>query len=300
MAHKFGVVALIGKPNVGKSTLLNAMVGQKVAIVSDKPQTTRKRLLGIRSTDASQIVFVDTPGVHEPHTRLGKTMLEAVRQSLNDIDAVVWVVDGSKAPDEEDLRIVQMMAKTLEKPFLASKGIVCLNKMDLLKAEFVVDHVERYCKLLGAERYMMTTATRSLNIEKLVDLIEEMLPDGESMYPEDEFTDQSSRFMAAELVREKILIATRREVPHATGVTVDSWEEEGDLVRMSATIMVERAGQKAILIGRGGAFVKDIGTKARHEIELLIEKRVHLDLHVKVREDWRMNPGVLREMEYSE
>ena len=327
-AHKAGVVALIGKPNVGKSTLLNHLVGQKVSIVSNKPQTTRRRVLGIATTDDYQIAFIDTPGIHEPHTRLGRAMVEQARTALSDVDLMLYVTDVSRMPNEEDKEIARLL-----KPFIskdeggrmkdeggnakASKSkksepssfipppssfplLLCLNKMDILRADQVVEHVEAYCKLLGTEDYMLTSATKGSNIDKLVDMILKYIPEGPSMYAEDEFTDQSSRFMSAELVREKILQATRQEIPHATAVLVEDWEDKEDLVHIRATIFVEKASQRAILIGKHGEFLKRIGTQARLEIESLIGKRVYLELFVKVRLDWRMDPRVLQELEYSE
>jgi len=295
---KAGYVAMIGKPNVGKSTLLNHLVGQKVSIVSNKPQTTRRRVLGIASGDNYQIAIIDTPGVHEPHTRLGRSMVDQARSALGDIDLILYVTDISKMPNEEDKEIARML-RTPEGE-KAIPRVLCFNKMDLLRADQVVDHVEAYCKLIGTEDYMMTSATKNQNVDKLIEMILEKLPIGERMFDEDEFTDQSSRFMAGELVREKILVATRQEIPHATAVFVEEWEDTGDLVRIHATIYVEKSSQRAIIIGKKGEFLKKIGTEARQEIEALLGKRVFLELFVKVSEDWRMNPRVLRELEYSE
>lgn len=289
-----GVVALIGKPNVGKSTLLNRIVGQKVSIVSNKPQTTRRRVLGIAHGEDYQIAFIDTPGIHEPHTRLGRAMVDAARASLKDVDVVVVVVDASGRPGDMDKRIAELL-KGLKTPLL-----ICLNKMDLLKADQVAATVEAYCGLFGTENYMLTTATAGHNVSKLAEQIVERLPEGPPHYPDDEFTDQSSRFMAAELIREKVLRDSRQEVPHATAVVVDTWDEAGDLIKIGATIYVEKPSQRGILIGKQGQFLKRVGMDARLEIETLIGRRVHLDLHVKVREDWRMNPRVLHELEYME
>lgn len=299
MAFKSGVVALLGKPNVGKSTLLNALVGHKVSIVSNKPQTTRRRVLGVVQSDDYQIAFIDTPGVHEPHTRLGKVMVDAARQALDDVDLVLYVADASKRPDEIDKQIASLI-----KPKQGTRypAYLCLNKMDLLRAEMVVPTVEAYLKLfdVGEEDYMMTTATKGHNLDKLMTGILERLPEGDPLFPGDEYTDQTLRFMVSELIREKVLIATRQEVPHATAVVVEEWEEEEGLTRILATVVVEKQGQRAILIGKGGQFIKDIGTKARQEIQELLEKPVHLELYVKVREDWRMNERMLKELEYSE
>ncbi|HEY0868356.1 MAG TPA: GTPase Era [Fimbriimonas sp.] len=292
MAYRAGTVALIGKPNVGKSTLLNHIVGQKVSIVSNKPQTTRRRVLGIATTDEYQVAFLDTPGVHEPHTTLGRAMVEQARSALDDVDAIVYVADGSHHPGEDDKAIAKMIKGS------SAPVILCMNKMDLLKAENVQRNVDAYTSLLGTEEYMMTTATSGINVDKLMEMIVAKLPERAPIYDEDEFTDQSSRFLAAEFIREKILIATRQEIPHVTAVAVDQWEEEDDLVRIDATILVEKSSQRGILIGKQGSFLKDIGTKARTELEAVFGRRVFLQLHVKVAENWRMNPRILHELDY--
>lgn len=298
-----GLVAMIGKPNVGKSTLLNALVGQKVSIVSNKPQTTRRRVLGIVQNENYQVAFIDTPGIHEPHTRLGKAMVESARQSLSDIDLVLYVADAGRKPDELDKQIAELVS-TLSKGEggKPTSVYVCLNKMDTLRAEMVVSTVEAYTNLfnLGEDDFMMTTAIKDENLDKLMEGIVARLPEGEAMYDEDTFTDQSMRFMAAELIREKVLQATRQEVPHATAVVVDEWLDEGKQLRIRAEIYVEKQSQRAILIGKGGQFLKQIGTDARMEIQKLVERSVYLELFVKVREDWRMNPRLLHEMQYVE
>lgn len=295
---KFGYVSLVGKPNVGKSTLLNFIVGQKVSIVSNKPQTTRRRVLGIATQDNHQVAFIDTPGIHDAHTQLGRQMVEQARMSLADTDLVVYVADGAHHPGEMDREIGKILAEAeLKVPLL-----LCMNKMDLLKAEDVVRNVEAYRELLkiGEEDYMMTTALRGHNVDKLMSLIVDRLPEAPFAFPVDEFTDQSSRFLAAELVREKILTATREEVPHSVAVMVDEWEEQDGLTRIGATILVEKASQRGILIGKQGQFLKKVGEQARMEIEEFLGHRVYLQLHVKVSEGWRMNPRVLHELEYSE
>ncbi len=298
LAHRAGYVTLLGKPNVGKSTLLNYMVGQKVSIVSDKPQTTRKRVIGILSEPEYQIAFIDTPGIHEAHTQLGKQMVDQARMSLSDVDVVVYVADGSHHPGEIDKQVATLIKRSeLKVPIM-----LCLNKMDLLRAEDVERNSNAYLELLGITQddFMLTTATRGHNVDKLIDMIVERLPEEESMFPEDEFTNQSSRFMSAELVREKILIATRQEVPYAVAVMIDDWKEEDGMLIIGATILVEKASQRGILIGKGGQFLKKIGTEARQEIQQLLERKLYLQLHVKVAEGWRQDPRVLQELEYSE
>jgi GTPase len=298
MAFKAGLVALIGKPNVGKSTLLNRMVGHKVSIVSNKPQTTRRRVLGFAQGDGYQIAFIDTPGIHEPHTKLGRAMVESARTALSDIDLILYVADGSGRPGEMDKQIARLIS-----PKEGSKIPIFLvmNKMDLLKPDAVVPNVEAYTELLGTEEYMMTTATAGHNVDKLLQMVIDKMPEGEPLFPEDEYTDQSARFIVSELIREKILLATREEVPHATAVQVEEWEQGDGMLRIAATIVVEKPGQRAILIGQKGQFLKKIGSEARKEIEELLEQpQIYLELHVKVREDWRMNPRILRELEYTE
>ncbi len=294
-AYRAGLVAMIGKPNVGKSTILNALVGQKVSIVSNKPQTTRRRVMGVVHGENYQVVFLDTPGIHEPHTRLGKAMVESARQSLSDIDLILYVADASVKPDEIDKQIAQLV-----------KGVapvyVCLNKMDLLRAEMVVSTVEDYTGLFGLtdDDFMMTIAVRDENLDKLMAAIVARMPEGEPFYDDDTFTDQPLRFMAAELIREKVLQSTRQEVPHATAVVVDEWIQEPNCLRIRAEIIVEKQGQRAILIGKQGQFLKKIGTEARLEIQKLVEQSVYLELFVKVKEDWRMSPRMIQELHYSE
>lgn len=289
---KAGLVSVVGKPNVGKSTLLNAFVGHKVSIVSNKPQTTRKRVLGIAQDEGYQIAFIDTPGIHEPHTKLGRAMVEQARTALVDIDLILYVADVSKRPDDIDKQIAEL-AKDAKAPV-----ILALNKMDKLKAEFVNEHVDAYCNLFVGAKWMLTTATRELNLEKLRDMILEALPEGEPLYPDDEYTDQSTRYLVSELIREKVLIKSRQEVPHATAVQVENWEEREDgTLEISALIVVEKDSQRAILIGKKGQFVKEIGIQARAEIEALLNRHIYLDLHVRVKEDWRQSPRLLRELD---
>lgn len=294
MAHKFGHVAVVGQPNVGKSTLINRIVGHKVSIVSSKPQTTRKRVMGIATTPEYQIAFIDTPGIHEPHNRLQRSMVEQARGSLDGIDAILVVVDGAKRADEMDESIAKLVRTNKSTPI-----VLCMNKMDHLKAEHVVKHVEDYCEMFGTTDYMLTTATKGENVSKLIDLLLERLPERAPFYGEDEYTDQSARFMAAEYVREKILIKARQEVPHATAVVVESWEDRPDgLAHVSATIVVDKDSQRAIVLGKHGSFIKEIGTEARIDLEEMLGQKVFLELHVRVQEGWRQNPRILHELDY--
>ncbi|HLO99829.1 MAG TPA: GTPase Era [Fimbriimonas sp.] len=294
MAHRFGHVAVVGQPNVGKSTLINAIVGQKVSIVSSKPQTTRKRVRGIVTAPDYQVAFIDTPGIHEPHNRLQRSMVEQARGSLDGIDCILVVVDGAKRPDDIDTSIAKLVRTGANIPV-----VVCLNKMDHMKPEHVAKNVEDYCALFGTEEYMLTTATRKQNVQKLVDIVVAHLPERAPFYPEDEYTDQTARFLAAEYLREKILIKTRQEVPHATAVIVETWTEREDgLVEIAATIMVDKASQRAIMLGKSGNFIKEIGTEARIDLEEMLGRKVFLQVHVKVQEGWRQNPRILHELDY--
>ena len=299
MPFRAGYVALVGRPNVGKSTLLNAVVGQKVSIVSDKPQTTRRRVMGIahgtqEDGTGYQIAFIDTPGIHEPHNRLGRAMVESARAALGDADLVLAVVDSSVPVSEAEERIGQMV-RTAGLPTL-----LCLNKMDLLKAEFVQKNTDKYSEIFGAQDSMLTIATKGENLPFLIDLIVARLPERPPIFADDEYTDQTARFLSSELVREKILQATRQEIPHAVAVRIDQWEEEPGAGRgrtfIRATIVVEKASQRAILIGKSGSFIKTIGTAARVEIEKLLGRNVFLELFVKVEEGWRQNPRLLHEL----
>lgn len=294
--HRAGRVALVGKPNVGKSTLLNLVVGQTVSIVSDKPQTTRRRVVGIATEPDYQIVFVDSPGLHKARTKLGRLLNEAARRAIQDVDVVVAVVDASKPPDAEDRAIADLLRSG---GWVGSgKLLVCLNKVDLLRPIDVVAHVEGYSALFGTEDSMLTSLSRGDNLDKLVTMIVERLPEQEPLYGAGEVTDQPMSLLAADLIREKVLRLTRREVPHAVAVRVDEWTENEDrrVVVARATILVERDSQKAILIGKGGQMLKRIGTEARQEVEAMTGWKLFLELFVKVSTDWRQNPRALSEM----
>ncbi len=292
-SFRAGIVAVIGKPNVGKSTLVNLVVGQKVSIVSDKAQTTRRRILGIHTRGDCQIVFADTPGLHLAKSKLGHILNETVRQTLDGVDVALVVVDASRHPGKDDQALAALLAA--HTPRLPV--VLCMNKMDLLKAIDVQAYYDAYLAMFPTDRAMMTSATKAQNVQLLIGQIVEMLPEGPPLYPDDQVTDQSERYLAGELVREKALRLTRQEVPHAMTAYVENWEEDERLVRVSVVLLVETEGQKAILIGKGGSMLKRIGTEARLEIEDMTDKKVFLELFVKVRHDWRQNERILRELE---
>lgn len=299
MVHKAGVVAVVGRPNVGKSTLVNALVGQKVSIVSNKPQTTRKRVLGIATEDNWQIVFVDTPGIHKAKHKLGSAINEAAKKSLFDIDLVLVVVDVSRMPGAEDERVSHALESAgILGDNSKTKTLLCLNKMDQLKADSVERNYEAYLKLFKTDQSVMTSFTRKQNLDVLVGLIVESLPENPSFYPDDSYTDQPLRFIASEIIREKALQTTREEIPHSIATYVEDWDEEENIIHINAVILVERDGQKAIIIGSKGSMIKKFGTEARLEIEELVGKKVFLELFVRVRENWRQNPRILKELDY--
>jgi GTP-binding protein Era len=279
-------VALVGKPNVGKSTLLNALLGQKVAIVSPRPQTTRVPTRGILSQPGVQIIFIDTPGIHQPHHALGRFMVDLAEQTLPNADIIGFMVDISQPPSELDRRIAQQIKRA------RGRRLLILNKVDL-KPRGERSYLADYRDLGVWEAELAISAQRRMGLTALLDAIVERLPVGPPLYPEEQVTDQSEQQLAAEFVREKVLFHTQHEVPHAVAVVVDEWEEREHATYARMTINVEREGQKAIIIGSGGEMLKKIGTAARYEIERMIGRKLFLELWVKVRSNWRDDPAAL-------
>jgi GTP-binding protein Era len=300
--HRSGFVAVIGRPNVGKSTLMNAYLGQKVAIVSPKPQTTRDRLLGILTLERergdladAQIVFVDTPGIHDPLHKLGEYMVETAVRAIPDADLVLFLVDASELPNEEDRQIAGILDR-----HPGAQTLLVLNKSDLLPPGEVTGNADAYRDLGTFEDWILISALRGENRGRLLEMIVEHLPPGPRYFPEEQVTDQQLRFMAAELVREQVMRHLRQEVPYAVAVVVDQFKERSEaLTYISANIFVERDTQKGIILGRGGEMIKRIGRDARREIEALLGTRVYLELWVKVRKKWRKDEKELRRMGYA-
>ena len=293
--HRSGFVAVIGKPNVGKSTLINAWLGEKIAIVSPKPQTTRHRLRGILTRPDAQIIFVDTPGIHQPRHKLGEFMVETAAKSIPDADVVLFMVDVSERPTAEDKQIAQLIEEHGQAPV-----VLVLNKADLLPPEKVQRYSDAYFKLVKHDEWMMVSATRGDNRNKLLDMVVARLPEGPRYFPSDQLTDQNMRFLAAELVREQVLRFVHQEVPHAVAVVVGEWKQRReDLTYIGANIFVEKGSQKGIIIGEGGRMLKRIGREAREEIEQLVGNRVYLELWVKVRKKWRRDEDELRRLGYA-
>jgi GTP-binding protein Era len=293
--HRSGFVAVIGRPNVGKSTLVNQFVGQKVAIVSPKPQTTRSRITGILTREEAQVIFVDTPGLHRPRHKLGQAMVATATRAIPGADVVLFMVDVSVPPTDEDRMIAELIQEQTGAPV-----ILVLNKMDLLPPEKVKLHTEAYWELAPYHHeWMMTVATQKVNLDKLLDLIVAALPEGPRYYPGDQVTDQTERQIAAELVREQVLRCTRQEVPHAVAVVVEEFKErESGAIYVAANIFVERESQKGIIIGRQGQMLRQVGSAARQEIERMTSGRVFLELRVKVRKGWRRDERELRRLGY--
>jgi len=284
--HRAGFVSILGRPNAGKSTLLNALLGSKLAIVAPRPQTTRTAIQGVLTEPGAQIVFVDTPGIHKSTTLLNKRMMDEVRASA-DADVVLFLVDAFARTTPEDAEAVDLVRKT-GKPALA-----VFNKIDKLQKHKLLALIERYKEMHEFAAYIPISALKGDGVDVLRREILARLPEGPDLYPKDYFTDQPERFLAAETIREKALRLTRQEVPHAVAVIVDQWEDTPTLLRIAATIYVERTGQKTILIGAGGAMLKKIGTQARQELETRMRKKVFLQTFVKVRPHWRDDPEFL-------
>ena len=279
---KSGFVAILGRPNVGKSTLLNALVGSKVSIVTNRPQTTRDAIQGVLTRPEGQIVFVDSPGIHEPRQALGRRMMREVRRATSGCHLVLLVVDGAAPFRADDQSAVDRVRK------MKIPAYLLLNKIDLLPSKRpLLPEIDRYRRLHEFEEFVPLSASKKDNLDLLVRLLFDRLPEAHPYYPEDFITDQPERFLAAELIREQMILATSQEVPHSLAVLVDSWEESPALLRLTATVYVEREGQKGILIGSGGGKLKRMATSARRELEARFGRKVFLEMFVKVRGKWR-------------
>lgn len=282
--YKSGFVAVVGRPNVGKSTLMNTVLGQKIAIATDKAQTTRKRIKGIYTNEDGQIVFIDTPGIHKPLDKLGEFLLDEAKFSIPDSDVILFIVDGSEPAGAGDKWIVNNILSETRTPV-----IIVMNKVDKIK-----DIVKREQNLLSYKTLFQEnlpvvkiSAQTGRNIDTLISSIMKKLPEGAPIYPEDELTDETMRSIAQEVIREKILLNTKDEIPHSVAVVIEKYEEKENIDRILAQIHVEHDSQKGIMIGKGGKMLKTIGTQARQELEKMLEKKVYLELNVKVSKDWR-------------
>ena len=289
---KSGLVSFVGRPNAGKSTLLNRIVGHKLAIVSNKPQTTRTRIVGVKNYPDGQVVFVDTPGMHKPTHRMNVRMVEVALEAMRDVDLLTLIVDVSVKPGPGDRHLIGLL-KDVTIPV-----ILALNKVDLIAKSKLLPIIDRYRQVHPFIEVVPISAVDGTNVDVLEGLFLQHLPEGEAMYPPDFITDQPDRFFVSEIVREQVLRLTRDELPFSTAVVVDRFEEPvpGNIATMYCTILVERESQKPIVIGKGGAMIKEIGTAARVELERFFSARIHLDLHVKVKSEWRDDERALNDM----
>jgi len=293
---KCGFIAIIGRPNVGKSTLLNQILEQKIVIATNKAQTTRKRIKGIYTTNNAQLIFVDTPGIHKPLNKLGEFLLDEAKISVPDADVVLFLTDVSTSAGKGDKWIVENVLKNLSVPV-----IMVLNKTDKASPKKIDENIVSYRELYpDFARVVRISAKTGKNKSKLVDAIMEYLPDGDFLYPDDVVTEENMRSITEEIVREKILINTSDEIPHSVAVKVDEYKEDVDIDRIQATIYCETKSQKGILIGKGGSLLKTIGTQARLDIEKITEKKVFLGLQVKVEKDWRKKDKILKNFGYTQ
>ena len=287
---KSGFVSIIGRPNSGKSTLLNRLVGEKVSIVTDKPQTTRHVVRGIVTRPEGQITFLDTPGIHKPIHRMNERMMKSVRDSMGDVDLVLLIVDASAAFGRGEEFTLELV-----KP-LSTKKFLLLNKIDRIQKKALLPIMERYSKAAVFEEIIPISALKGENVESLIAQIFKHLSEGPMFYPADQISDQQERTIAGEMIREKLILLTEQEMPYSTAVVVERFEEDEKLHRILATIFVERESQKAIVIGKGGQKLKEIGTEARKELESFFGRKVFLELHVKVKKGWRDDEATLKSL----
>ncbi|KGR87907.1 MULTISPECIES: GTPase Era [Lysinibacillus] len=290
--YKSGFISIIGRPNVGKSTFLNRVIGQKIAIMSDKPQTTRNKVQGVLTTDDSQMIFIDTPGIHKPKHKLGDFMLKVSKNTLREVDVIMFMVNAEQKLGKGDEFILEMLAGNPTPVFLV------INKIDAIHPDELIGIIESYKERYDFAEIVPISALQGNNVENLLVTLEKYLPEGPQYYPADQVTDHPERFIISELIREKVLHLTREEIPHSIAVVIDKIrrdEENEDKIHVAATIIVERDSQKGIVIGKRGALLKEVGTRARKDIEMLLGSKVYLELWVKVQKDWRNKSTHLRD-----
>jgi len=287
-----GYISIIGRPNVGKSTLLNSILGEKIAIVTPKPQTTRNRIMGIKTYPDAQIIFIDTPGIHKPRHRLGETMVKTALEALGEVDIVLLMVEP-REPEKNDLSIIEQLGNVRASVFLV------INKIDTVRKKEILPLIARFRDIYPFRHIIPVSAMKKDGIELLLEKVRITLPLGPKYYPDDIVTDQMERFMASEIIREKIMHATEQELPYSVAVEVIRWEERSDgMIMISSNIYVERDSQKAIIIGKGGSLLKTIGSAARLDIENLLNAKVFIELWVKVQKNWRNDLRLLKELGY--
>ncbi|MBR7554332.1 GTPase Era [Allobacillus sp. GCM10007491] len=289
-----GFIAIIGRPNVGKSTFMNHVIGQKVAIMSDKPQTTRNKIQGVLTTDSYQMIFIDTPGIHKPKHRLGDFMVKSSIDTLNEVDAIMFMVNAKEGYGKGDEFIIEKL-KNISQPVL-----LVINKIDEVHPDELLPLIDQYREKLQFAEVVPISALHGNNVERLLEVLVDQLPEGPQYYPEDHVTDHPERFIISELIREKVLHHTREEIPHSVAVIIESIkkQENKEIIDVQATVIVERKSQKGIIIGKQGNMLKQIGTEARKDIETLLGSKVFMELWVKVQKDWRNRSSQLREYGY--
>ncbi|OFQ10552.1 GTPase Era [Staphylococcus sp. HMSC072E01] len=293
--HKSGFVSIIGRPNVGKSTFMNRVIGHKIAIMSDKAQTTRNKIQGIMTREDAQIIFLDTPGIHKPKHKLGDYMMRVAKNTLSEIDAIMFMVNVNEDIGRGDEYIMEMLKNVKTPVFLV------LNKIDLVHPDALMPKIEKYKTYMDFTEIVPISALEGLNVDHFIDVLKDYLPEGPKYYPDDQISDHPEQFVVGEIIREKILHLTSEEIPHAIGVNVDRMiKESEERVRIEATIFVERDSQKGIVIGKGGKKLKEVGKRARRDIEMLLGSKVYLELWVKVQKDWRNKVNFIRQMGYVE
>ncbi|PFA19320.1 MULTISPECIES: GTPase Era [Bacillus cereus group] len=293
--YKSGFVSIIGRPNVGKSTFLNRIIGQKIAIMSDKPQTTRNKIQGVYTENDSQVIFIDTPGIHKPKHKLGDFMVKMAQTTLKEVDIVLFMVNAAEGFGRGEEFIIEKLKETKQPVFLV------INKIDQVHPEQLLELIDQYRKLHEFAEIVPISALDGNNVEALIGAIKKYLPEGPQYYPENQVTDHPERFIIAELIREKVLHLTREEVPHSVAVVIDAIQKrEGGAVYVNATIIVERPSQKGIIIGKQGKMLKEVGKRARFDIEALLGSKVFLEVWVKVQKDWRNKMSQLRDLGFRE
>ena len=293
--YKSGFVSIIGRPNVGKSTFLNRIIGQKIAIMSDKPQTTRNKIQGVYTENDSQVIFIDTPGIHKPKHKLGDFMVKMAQTTLKEVDIVLFMVNAVEGFGRGEEFIIEKLKETKQPVFLV------INKIDQVHPEQLLELIDQYRKLHDFAEIVPISALDGNNVESLIGTIKKYLPEGPQYYPDNQVTDHPERFIIAELIREKVLHLTREEVPHSVAVVIDEIQKrEGGAVYINATIVVERPSQKGIIIGKQGKMLKEVGKRARFDIEALLGSKVFLEVWVKVQKDWRNKMSQLRDLGFRE
>jgi len=288
---KSGFIGIIGRPNAGKSTLFNAIVGDKISIITDKPQTTRNKITGIKNYPDAQLIFLDTPGMHKPKTPLNRAMVQTTRETISSVDVLLMLIEANSDVHPHDLFLIETLAQAKAPVFLV------INKIDLIEKKFLLPLIDKFRTLYDYREIFPVSALKGDGIDDVINAVKEILPEGPQYYPDDILTDATERFIASEFIREKITLLTKQEIPYSTAVEIELFkeDEEKNIIRISATINVEKESQKAIMIGKKGAMLKNVGTQARLDMERLFGAKVYLELFVRVKKEWTTSDKMLQE-----